>query len=198
MKLLTIIFYMVAFTQLSFSVFFDFCLISLFCNSVYSYDLSLPEPNNNDISSSDPIVTIFYITKYLLHFICLFLHKQKKELIELTYDNDYHDDDDTYDVVKYLQYKCIQIIEFYNTADNYYTQVIVKQTVLFIQTSFIYLFKFIVSNFIAILSGKTLPTFNELQSNNSKDNINKLDIELVAELEYETETETDTDKSKKD
>ena len=195
MKLLAIIFYMIAFTKLTFSVFFDFCLISLFCNSVYSYDLSLPEHNNSSFSS-DPIVTIFYITKYLLHFIYFFLHKIKQELIELTYDTDYHDDDDTYDVVKYLQYNCIQIIELYNTADNYYTQVIVNQTVLFIQTKFIYLFTFIVSKFITLLSGKTLPTFNEWQSNNSlKDNINNLEHEL--ELDAELEYESDTEKSKK-
>jgi hypothetical protein len=204
MKLLTIIVYLVAFAQFSYSIFFDFCLISLFCTSAYSYDLTLTEPKND--LKTDPIVSIFYITKYLLHFIYHFLRKQKQQLMELKNDNIQVDEDidcedycvdyfKKYGIIKLIQYIFIRLFEWYDLVDNYYTEVIVIQSVSFIQRNFIRLFTYIVTKIISRLGSKSLPTFDVWQTNNSlKENINMLDLELDADIEIETESETEETK----
>jgi hypothetical protein len=201
MKLFTLIFYTLAFTQLSYTIFVDFCLISLFCTSAYSYDLLLPENNKFDDINSDPFVAVFYIIKYLLHFINHYFCKLKHELMELKYDhnNIYSIGDGDCDILTYLQYKCIEFIEWYEFADNYYTEVIINQTIIFIQTFFLRLFRYIVSQIITSIFSKSEPTFNVWQTNNNlKKNIEILDLDFDLDAELELELETDSDeKSKK-
>jgi hypothetical protein len=194
MTLFTLIFYTLAFTQLSYTIFFDFCLISLFCKSAYSYDLLLPENNKFDDFNSDPIVAVFYIIKYLLHFINHYFCKLKHELMELKYDNNIYDGD--CDILTYLQYKCIQFIEWYKSADIYYTDVIINQTIIFIQTIFLRLFRYIVSQIVTKIFSKSDPTFNVWQTNNNlKKNIEILDLDF--DLDAELELETDSDEKNK-
>ena len=119
--------------------------------------------------------------------------------MELKYDhnNIYSICDGDCDILTYLQYKCIQFIEWYEFADNYYTEVIINQTIIFIQTIFIRLFRFIVSQIVTKIFSNSEPTFNVWQTNNNlKKNIEILDLDFDLDVELETETDSDEDPKK--
>ena len=181
MKLFAFIVYMITFTQLSYAAFFELCLISLFCTSAYSYDLT---HSTKDTSKSDPIITVFYITKYLLHFIYHYLRKQKHSLMEL---------ENCEEPLKPWQTKSIQVFKWYDSADIFCTDIIVYQSVSFIQTNFIRLFMSVVNQIVTKLCGDTLPNnFNKWQTetqDNLKKEIDEVDAKLDAELESDCEDE---------
>ena len=74
MELLNLLLYTTAFSQLSYSKFFDFCLINIFLKYAYYYKPSGNIPNNDDITTF--AITFAHLTLHVLSYYCnLFIYK---------------------------------------------------------------------------------------------------------------------------
>ena len=187
MELFTFIVIIVTFTRLSYGAFFDLCLISLFCKAAYSYNFysyDLHYEESSDIMHSkptiDPIHTMFYVTKYLLHFISSYMRKQMHMIRTGSHNNSMMQQAQT----------CLRYYDLCNNMAGASVNALVSFSQKKLQKKLIDLFKSIVNMVIGSLNGR--PELINIDIGNThvlEEKVEELDATLDADLEVEPEEE---------